>query len=298
MSGIVAGLAISVAAAGAKATQSFSQASKQRKSARGKQFAEMGIYAKGIDPDTGETDYGADKSRMIEYTDPATGETKLVPQAFAGLVAARENQQNMELAQAERQAALSSIGDQYLTMAQQGLPDAVERGMQQNIQQGTSQLLRGLQASRGGLRGVSGVANQQNQAYQNLAMMDAQARQQAQRDYLQFQDYAAQQNYAMEADQLALNNALAEQQLGIYNQGQGQINALYGAAQQNMNQGWNTIGDLAGSLGYGIATGGIDVPSFGGGKGTGVTPTGSLYNGFGTGGYGNPTFGQQLAGNN
>ena len=143
---------------------------------------------------------------------------------------------------------------------------------------------------------MSGVANQQNQAYQNLAMMDAQARQQAQRDYLQFQDYAAQQNYAMEADQLALNEQVGQEYLNRYLDPMQRAYDLTAASQENFNQMWNTIGDTAGSIGYGIATGGIDVPSFGGGQGTGATPTGSLYKGFGTGGYGNPTFGQALGG--
>ena len=229
----------------------------------------MGIYSKGIDPDTGETDYDADKRGMIEYTDPATGQTKMVPQAFAGLVAARENQQNMELAQADRTKQLEGLESQYQTLAQQGLPDAVERGMEQNIQQGTNQLLRGLQASRSGLRGISGVASQQNQSYQNLAMMDAQARQSATQNYLNFQNQASAEQYGMQQDQIGLNNAFAAQQLGIYNQGQDQINALYGAAQQNMNEGWNTVGDAFGAAGNIVGAGGFG----GGGKKTPKTPT-------------------------
>jgi len=294
MAGVVAGLALTGVGMGIKAGQNFSQAKKQRKSARGKQFAEMGIYKKG------DGTYGADKSRMIEYTDPATGETKLVPQAFAGLVAARENQQNMELAQADRTKKLEGLESQYQTLAQQGLPDAVERGMEQNIQQGTNQLLRGLQASRSGLRGLSGVASQQNQGYQNLAMMDAQARQSATQNYLNFQNQASAEQYAMQQDQLALNNAFAAQQLGIYNQGQDQINALYGAAQQNMNEGWNTVGDAFGAAGNIAGAGGFG----GGGKKTPTTPTTpttpqqGLYQGLGQGGYGNKSFGELLADGN
>ncbi len=266
MAGVAVGLGLIGVGMGVKAGQSFTQASKQRKSAKGQQFAQMGLYK---DKDTGL--YDADKRGMIEYIDPndPTGEPKMVPQAFAGLVAARENQQNMELAQADRTKKLEGLESQYQNLAQQGLPDAVERGMEQNIQQGTNQLLRGLQASRSGLRGISGVASQQNQSYQNLAMMDAQARQYATQNYLNFQNQASAEQYGMQQDQIGLNNAFAAQQLGIYNQGQDQINALYGAAQQNMNQGWNTVGDAIGSAGYTAATGGFGK----GGKKTPTTPT-------------------------
>ena len=256
MSGVTVGLGLVGAEMGIKTVQSFSQAKKQRKSARGQQFAQMGISKDK------QGNYTADESGMIEYIDPNTGQPKMVPQAFAGLVAARENQQNMELAQADRTKKLEGLESQYQNLAQQGLPDAVERGMEQNIQQGTNQLLRGLQASRSGLRGISGVASQQNQSYQNLAMMDAQARQSATQNYLNFQNQASAEQYGMQQDQIGLNNAFAAQQLGIYNQGQDQINALYGAAQQNMNEGWNTVGDafgvaskIVGALGFGVGGG-------------------------------------------
>jgi len=269
MAGVIVGLGLTAAGIGIKAGQSFSQAKKQRKSARAKQFSQAGIY-KGEDGK-----YTADKSSMIEYTDPATGETTLVPQAFAGLVAARENQQNMELAQADRTKKLEGLESQYQNLAQQGLPDAVERGMEQNIQQGTNQLLRGLQASRSGLRGISGVASQQNQSYQNLAMMDAQARQSATQNYLNFQNQASAEQYGMQQDQIGLNNAFAAQQLGIYNQGQDQINALYGAAQQNMNEGWNTVGDVFGAAGNIVGAGNFGK---GGGDISPMTPKSSPNN--------------------
>jgi len=269
MSGVIVGLGLTAAGIGIKAGQSFSQAKKQRKAARAKQFSQAGI-SKGEDGK-----YTADKGGWVEYTDPATGETKLVPQAFAGLVAARENQQNMELAQADRTKKLEGLESQYQNLAQQGLPDAVERGMEQNIQQGTNQLLRGLQASRSGLRGISGVASQQNQSYQNLAMMDAQARQSATQNYLNFQNQASAEQYGMQQDQIGLNNAFAAQQLGIYNQGQDQINALYGAAQQNMNEGWNTVGDVFGAAGNIVGAGNFGK---GGGDISPMTPKSSPNN--------------------
>ena len=269
MAGVIVGLGLTAAGIGIKAGQSFSQAKKQRKAARAKQFSQAGI-SKGEDGK-----YTADKSGWVEYTDPATGETKLVPQAFAGLVAARENQQNMELAQADRTKKLEGLESQYQNLAQQGLPDAVERGMEQNIQQGTNQLLRGLQASRSGLRGLSGVASQQNQSYQNLAMMDAQARQSATQNYLNFQNQASAEQYGMQQDQIGLNNAFAAQQLGIYNQGQDQINALYGAAQQNMNEGWNTVGDVFGAAGNIVGAGNFGK---GGGDISPMTPKSSPNN--------------------
>jgi hypothetical protein len=131
-------------------------------------------------------------------------------------------------------------------------------------------------------------------------MMDAQARQSATQNYLNFQNQASAEQYAMQQDQLALNNAFAAQQLGIYNQGQDQINALYGAAQQNMNEGWNTVGDAFGAAGNIAGAGGFG----GGGKKTPTTPTTpttpqqGLYQGLGQGGYGNKSFGELLADGN
>ena len=276
MSGIAAGLM--GAGLAIKAGVSFSQGRKQRKAAKNQQFNQM--------------------QGMVEYIDPTTGQPKMVPQAFAGLVAARENQQNMELAQADRTKQLEGLEGQYQNLAQQGLPDAVERGMEQNIQQGTNQLLRGLQASRSGLRGISGVASQQNQSYQNLAMMDAQARQSATQNYLNFQNQSSAEQYGMQQDQLGLNNAVAGQKLGIYNQGQDQINALYGAAQQNMNEGWNTVGDAFGAAGNIAGAGGFGGGGGGGGGGGAVAPTpqqGLWQGSIGQGNYGNDSFGKSIS---
>jgi len=258
MSGVVTGvvgLSLIGAGVGAKALRSNQLRRQQGRSA----FSQQQMAAKN----------------MIETVDPVTGDTIMVPAQFAELAASRENLLNQQQAASQRNEQMAGIQNQYQNLAQQGLPDAVERGMEQNIQQGTNQLLRGLQASRSGLRGLSGVASQQNQSYQNLAMMDAQARQSATQNYLNFQNQASAEQYGMQQDQIGLNNAFAAQQLGIYNQGQDQINALYGAAQQNMNEGWNTVGDVFGAAGNIVGAGNFGK---GGGDISPMTPKSSPNN--------------------
>ena len=70
----------------------------------------------------------------------------------------------------------------------------------------------------------------------------------------------------MEADQLALNAEVGNQYQQRFNNPMERAYQLTAAAQQNQNQAINTVGGFAGSVGYGVATGGIE---FGGGGNSG-----------------------------
>lgn len=230
MSGVGVGLALTGVGMGIKALRSNQLRRQQGQSAFGQQVSAA--------------------SNMIETVDPVTGDVMMVPAQFAELAASRENLSNQQQAAAQRNEQMAGIQNQYQNLAQQGLPDAVERGMEQNIQQGTNQLLRGLQASRSGLRGISGVASQQNQSYQNLAMMDAQARQDATQNYLNFQNYASGQQYGMTQDEFGLNTQLGQDQFNVqYNDPMERARQLAYSAEMNQNQAIDTSGDILGAVG-------------------------------------------------
>jgi len=241
MSGVVTGvvgLSLIGAGVGAKALRSNQLRRQQGRSA----FSQQQMAAKN----------------MIETVDPVTGDTIMVPAQFAELAASRENLLNQQQAASQRNEQMAGIQNQYQNLAQQGLPDAVERGMEQNIQQGTNQLLRGLQASRSGLRGLSGVASQQNQSYQNLAMMDAQARQDATQNYLNFQNYASGQQYGMTQDEFGLNTQVGQDQFNVqYNDPMERARQLAYSAEMNQSQAIDTTADFSGSLGNFVLGGGL-----------------------------------------
>jgi hypothetical protein len=71
-----------------------------------------------------------------------------------------------------------------LTQAQQqalqGLPEEQKRQYLESIRSSTAGALASSQTRKGGLTGISGIQQQENKAYSNLASMDAQARAQNQ----------------------------------------------------------------------------------------------------------------------
>lgn len=88
-----------------------------------------------------------------------------------------------------------------LTQAQQqalqGLPEEQKRQYIESIKGSTAGALASSQTRKGGLTGISGIQQQENKAYSNLASMDAQARAQNQRQLMvsrgEMADYKMQQ---------------------------------------------------------------------------------------------------------
>jgi hypothetical protein len=110
-------------------------------------------------------------------------------------------------------------------MALQGIPEEQKQQYLTNLQRGSAQALASSGSRRGGLAGIAGINQQQNDAYGNLMSMDAQARfqnqgvlmgqRQAMADY---RDQAFQVNkmnpyYEKEAEGLAMQGA-GQQNIG------------------------------------------------------------------------------------
>jgi len=132
---------------------------------------------------------------------------------------------------------------QNLTQAQnaalQGLPEEQKQQYLTNIQRGQAQSLASSGSRRGGLAGIAGLNQQQNDAYANLLSMDASARMQNQN-----QLYGMRQGMADYKDQAWQIN-----KLNPYYEQTSQNNAMIGAGMQNMSQGFQA-GNTGGSGGY------------------------------------------------
>jgi hypothetical protein len=137
-------------------------------------------------------------------------------------------------------------------MALEGLPAEQKQQYIQNLQRSANFGLRNISSRKGGLAGLSGVVQSQNDAYGNLLSADAQARRENQKLAMQRGDISAQ--YKDQAFQL--------NKLNPYYERTAQDQALMGAGMQN-------IGGAVGQLAKGI--GGMNS---GYGSGYGKRPTG------------------------
>ncbi len=120
-------------------------------------------------------------------------------------------------------------------MALQGLPDAQKKAYVDSLQQNLATSLRGLSSRKAGISGISRLNQTQNQAYQNLLAMDAQARQENQRNAMNARSEVA--GYRDKSFQL--------NQLDPYNQQVAEGQALYEAGLQNIFGGLNTAGGVS-----------------------------------------------------
>lgn len=119
-------------------------------------------------------------------------------------------------------------------MALQGLPDAQKKAYVDQINQGMATSLRGLSSRKAGISGVSKLSQSQNQAYQNLLSMDAQARQENERLAMSARsDLAGYKDKAFQVNQME-----------PYEQKVAEGQALYGAGLQNIFAGVNTAGGV------------------------------------------------------
>lgn len=119
-------------------------------------------------------------------------------------------------------------------MALQGLPDAQKKAYVDQINQGMATSLRGLSSRKAGISGVSKLSQSQNQAYQNLLSMDAQARQENERLAMSARsDLAGYKDKAFQVNQME-----------PYEQKVAEGQALYGAGLQNIFAAVNTAGGV------------------------------------------------------
>lgn len=131
--------------------------------------------------------------------------------------------------------------NQAQQMALQGLPEDQKQQYLSNLQRGTAQALASSQSRRGGLAGIAGINQQQNDAYGNMLAIDSQARRENQLGLM-----SARQNMADYRDQSFQLN---------------RINPYYeGIAQRNANQDelFSNLNNAAmmGTSGIGSGSGG------------------------------------------
>lgn len=119
-------------------------------------------------------------------------------------------------------------------MALQGLPDAQKKAYVDSLQQNLATSLRGLSSRKSGISGISRLNQTQNQAYQNLLAMDAQARQENQGTAMDARNVMA----GYKDKQFQFN------QVDPYNAKIDEGQALYGAGLQNIFGGLNTAGGI------------------------------------------------------
>jgi len=129
--------------------------------------------------------------------------------------------------------------NQAQQMALQGIPEEQKQQYLTNLQRGSAQALASSGSRRGGLAGIAGINQQQNDAYGNLMSMDAQAR--AQNQGILMGQRQTMADYRDQAFQINKSNPYYEQTA--------QNNAMIGAGMQNMSQGFQA-GNTGGSGGY------------------------------------------------
>lgn len=127
-------------------------------------------------------------------------------------------------------------------MALQGLPEEQKQQYLTNLQRGSAQALASSASRRGGLSGIATINQQQNDAYGNLAAMDAQARSENQQRLM-----GARQTMADYKDQSFQFN-----KINPYYEGIAQRNANQNELFQNLN---NAAMMGAGGMGGGMGGG-------------------------------------------
>lgn len=152
-----------------------------------------------------------------------------------GLYKQKRNKRPVYEIPAEIQQNLTQAQNQAL----QGLPEEQKQQYLTNLQRGSAQALSSSASRKGGLAGIAGLNQSQNDAYANLLAMDAQARQQNQN-----QLYGMRQGMADYKDQ-----AFQLNKVNPYYEQTAQNNAMIGAGMQNMSQGFQA-GNTGGSGGY------------------------------------------------
>ncbi len=252
--------------------------------------------------------YGRGQARQAKNTQ--VDNMKNIREAFAQIEAAEQNLSDLERVSSE-------VVGGYKSLADQGIAEESYLNQEEQIARSAAAGVQYLQGSRAGIRGIGNLARGTTDAYRELNAIDAQARLDNQRAYLdkklqtqglisQARDYASALRTGRQAEQVA------------YQQG------LEFAGQQNKIGGITKIGEgasqLAGSSG---GMGGTASDMMGGKKSdpyvnpdfnpnwqppTGIgyefgqnqTPIGSTpqMQGIGGGNYGNSTFGQSLGGFN
>lgn len=129
--------------------------------------------------------------------------------------------------------------NQAQQQALQGLPEEQKQQYLTNLQRGSAQALASSGTRRGGLAGIAGINQSQNDEYGNLMTMDAQARAQNQNQLYGMRQTMA--DYKDQAFQINKSNPYYEQTA--------QNNAMIGAGMQNMSQGFQA-GNTGGGGGY------------------------------------------------
>ena len=144
-------------------------------------------------------------------------------------------------------------------MAMQGIPEEQRQNYIDNIQRTSATSLRNLGSRNSGLAGVAQVQQQQNNAYQQLFGMDAQARQANQKGVLD-----QNQNLANYKDQ-----AFQVNQVNPYYEKTAKNEALMGAGLQNISKGFQMGASTMGKY-----------PGQGGQRNSGYPAQGNPYNGY------------------
>ena len=160
-------------------------------------------------------------------------------------------------------------------MAMQGLPEETKALMIDQTNRAAAGAVSGAESARGALGGALAAQGSSNDAYRQLASMDANQRLQNQQSYIQGQG-----QYAQNMGQIAGQRLDAENQLMEYNQqtyvdpavqermflqGQSQQatdyqRAAQAAAMQNKAEMWNKVGEFGGqfaNVGMKAVTGGM-----------------------------------------
>lgn len=141
-------------------------------------------------------------------------------------------------------------------LAQQGLPAEQRQLYEQNLQRGTTTGLAGMTSRKAGLTGLATLNEQQNQGYQGLLAMDAQARMQNQQNQLNLQAQTGRDITQAELQNQAFNQQQQDQafqtnQLNPYYEGLAEAQGLQGSGMQNIMTGLgnapSAIGGFAGA---------------------------------------------------